>query len=296
MVTSRARDIVRAAFGRVPDGFLGILRRLGDSPLPDPAQYWTLYETLSNREHRYRARALMQRSGPISAKHVEIVHRLDPVLVHLNILDRIHSVDHIESANAALALIRRVVSTASDQAIRQSVEHLQPKTDLATFFTRWLSKMDQPPAVPPIPKNDPDFAVLTTGEAMIALGRRYQNCAAQQVPLVATGSHAYVEWLHEPGAIADCRYTTDGRFVLVDIFVHRNGRPSPALCATVRRKLAARGIPALSPGDGCPRVRDVLHLLGLWDTVGDLGFEHEADMEEGLAALEAELSETVRAA
>ncbi|WP_230534164.1 hypothetical protein [Microvirga roseola] len=201
-----------------------------------------------------------------------------------------HSVDQIESANAALTLIRRVVSTASDDAIRQSVEHLQPKTDLADFFSRWLNKMDRPPAVPPIPKNDPDFAALTTGEEMIALGRRYQNCAAQQVPLVATGSHAYIEWLHEPGAIADCRRTTDGRFVLVDIFVHRNGRPSPALCATVRRKLEARGIPALSSGDGCPRVRDVLHLLGMWDTCGDLGFGHEADMEEGLAALEQELS------
>ncbi|MBF9234612.1 hypothetical protein [Microvirga alba] len=239
----------------------------------------------------------MHYSRPITAKHIEIAHRLDSVLVHSNILDRIYSVDQVESANAALTLIRRVVSTASDQAIRQSVENLQPKTDLATFFTRWVSKMDRPPAVPPIPKDDPDFAVLTTGEAMIALGRRYQNCAAQQLPpLIATGSRAYIEWLHDPGAIADCRRTTDGRFILVDIHVHGNGRPSAALCATVRRKLAARGIPALSPGDGCPRVRDVLHLLGIWDTVGDLGFEHEANMEEGLAAVETELAEPAQAA
>ncbi|WP_046867664.1 hypothetical protein [Microvirga massiliensis] len=232
----------------------------------------------------------MQWTGTISAAHIKIVHRLDPLLVHQNILKHVYSASQADDANAALALVRATVSTATDDAIRQSVENLGEKSDLEKFFNRWLARMDRSPVKPPIPPDDPDFLVVTTGVALHTLGRRYRNCASQKVPLVAAGAHAYIEWRHAPGTIAECRRTTDGKFLLVDVHAFKNRRPDAALAATVRRKLEERGIPALSPGEGCPRVREVLRLLGVWEFGGDLGFDHDDD-EDGLAGLGEELGE-----
>jgi len=295
MVTSRAREIIRAAFGQVSDGLLGVLRRLGDAPLSEPALYWMLYETFANPEHRVRARALIQRSGPIHAKHIEIVHRLDPTLVHPHILDRIRCPSQVDSVNAALTLIRGVVSAATDQAIRQSVESLGDNTDLAAFFNRWLQKMDRPPARPPIPEHDPDVVVLTSGEAMAALGRRLRNCSATRIIYSAQGSEVLIEWKHPPGLVAQCHYLTNGDWVLTEIHARGNGSVEPAAAAAFRRKLQTLGIPALSPGDTYPDTYGVRNLLGAWGGMGNnLGFDDE--VESGLADLVREFVEIEEAA
>jgi hypothetical protein len=278
MVTSRARDIIQAVFGKVPDGFLGVLNRIGDDPLPDPDLYYLLFETFANPRHRARATVLRQRSGSISAKHIEIIRRLDPLLVNDNILKRLHRVSQADDANAALALVRGTVSSATDEALRQSVENLGDKTDLATFFNRWLTKMDCPPACPLIPENDPDIALMTSGEEMSSLGRRLRNCAVTRAVYVAQGAEALIEWRHPPGLVAQCRRLTDGNWVLVEIFAKGNGQVDPATAAAFRCKLETLGIPALSPGDTYPRTSGVLTLLGAWGGIGNnLGFDEGED-------------------
>ncbi|WP_046861609.1 hypothetical protein [Microvirga massiliensis] len=291
MVSSRVREIIHAVYGQVPDGLLGVLHRLGDAPLPKPGSYRTLFELFGLPEHRFRAKALMQHSGSICAMHIGIVQRLDRVLVHKNVLKRLYGTSQADDANAALAVIRGTVSSANDDAIRQSIENLGEKTDLATLFRRWLEKMDLPPARPSIPADDPDVVVMTSGDAMSALGRRYRNCAATKVPLVALGVQAYLEWRHEPGAIGECRRLTSGDWVLTEIHALANGRVDPAAAAALRRKLQTFGIPALSPGEIYPRSLGIARLLGVWDLTDDLGFGDDDHDEDGLAARELDLGE-----
>jgi hypothetical protein len=172
LMAMRARKIVRAVFGETPPGMLGLLSRLGDSALPEHRFYKIIFEMFANPEHRQRAAALLQVSGNIGPSHIEITQYLDPVLVHEKILNRI-ALNQVEDVNTVLALIRKSVSTATDAALRQSIEQIHPKTRLETFFSRWLKKMDQPVTGPQIPADDPDFTVLATGDAMAALGRRF---------------------------------------------------------------------------------------------------------------------------
>jgi hypothetical protein len=181
MSAPRACDIVEAVYSEVPDGLLGVLKRIGDDPLPSPDLYFRLFETFSNPSHRTRAAVLRHCSGSIRAIQVEAIRRLDPLLVHNNILKRLHRVSQADDANAALALVRGTVSSATEEVIRQSVENLGDKTDLATFFSRWLAKMDRPPACPLVPENDPDIAVMTSGEEMASLGRRTRRALSPNV-------------------------------------------------------------------------------------------------------------------
>jgi hypothetical protein len=284
----RAREIVQAAFGEVPDGFLGALNRIGDEPLRKPDLYFTLFEIFSDPQHRARRDMLRQRSGSITSMQIEIIHRLDPLLVHSNTLKRIYSISQAEGANAALSLVRGTVSSATNEALRQSVENLGDKTDLAEFFNRWLQKLDRPPARPPIPESDPDVAVMTSGEAMASLGRRFRNCSTSRIVYVAQGAEVLLEWKHPPGLVAQCHRMTNGSWVLTQIFAKDNGRVDPAEAAIFRRKLDGFGIPALSPGEFYPNAGGVLTLLGAWGRIGsNLGFENEDDeLEREIAGAE----------
>ncbi|MBM6583992.1 hypothetical protein ILT44_27715 [Microvirga sp. BT689] len=286
LTSLRARKILQAVYGESPRGLLGMLSRLGDSPLPQQRLYRVVFDLLSDPKHRERAAALLKISGNIGPSHIEITQHLDPVLVHEKILNRI-GLAQVDDVNAVLALIRKRVSTATDAALRQSVEQIQPKTRLETFFSRWLKKMDQPVAGPQIAADDPDFTMLTTGEAMAALGRRFQNCLSSKIPYVATGRHAYLEWRHAP-AIAELHRLSDGQFVLADVHAILNREPDPDLVATIRHKLGSLGIPAIET-DNQLRACGVLQLLGTFDF--RIGPRFDEDIEEQLNELAQELAD-----
>jgi hypothetical protein len=273
LILLKARKIVRAVFVEVPRGLLGMLSRLGDTPLPQHRFYRLVFEMFSDPEHRQRASALLQMTGKIGPSQIEIARHLDPVLVHRNVLNRI-SLAQVDDVNTVLALIRSTVTTATDAALRQSIEQIDPKTRLETFFARWLKKMDRPMAAPDIPADDPDLAVLTTGEAMVSLGRRFQNCLGSKAPFVATGRHAYVHWRHSPEAIAELHRLSNGQFVLADVHTILNQRPDPGLVAAVQSKLQSLGIPALETIENELRACGVLRLSGVFDImIGPRVFE-----------------------
>jgi hypothetical protein len=48
----RARKILQAVYGESPRGLLGMLSRLGDSPLPRQRLYRVVFELLSDPKHR----------------------------------------------------------------------------------------------------------------------------------------------------------------------------------------------------------------------------------------------------
>ena len=281
LMTARAREIVQALFGEVPDGFLGALNRVGDEPLRKPDLYFTLFEIFSDPQHRVRRNALRQRSGSITATHIEVISRLDRILVHQKVLDRLYGASQADDANATLALVRATVSSATDEAIRQSVENLGEKSDLGALFSRWLEKVDRPPVHLPIPEDDPDLAVMISGEAMASLGRRFRNCAASRTLHLAQGTQVLLEWRHSPGLIAQCHRLTNGLWVLTEVYAKSNGRVNPVAAAALRKKLETLGIPALCSEEAHPRTKGIMNLLGHWGGNGNRlrlrEIEHELD-------------------
>jgi hypothetical protein len=283
LMTARAREIVQALFGEVPDGFSGALNRMGDEPLRKPDLYFTLFEIFSDPQHRVRRNALRQRSGSITATHIEVISRLDPILVHQKVLDRLYGASQADDANATLALVRATVSSATDEAIRQSIESLGERTDLGALFSRWLEKVDQPPVRLPVPEDDPDLAVMTSGNAMISLGRRFRNCASSRIIDLAQGAQVLLEWRHPPGLVAQCHRLTNGMWVLTEVYARSNGRVDPVAAAALRKKLETFGIPTLCSEGAHPRTRGIMNLLGHWGGIGTRlrlnQIEHELDQE-----------------
>jgi hypothetical protein len=281
LMVAEAREIVGAVFGWVPDGMIGILARIsGSEPFLKKEGYRDLFRLLDHSEYRERAKVLLQIAGKISALKIEIVLRLDPVLVHLNVVSKLHSLDDLHDLHAALDLVRATCSTASNENLRRSVEQLAPSTDLREWLTRWLAKSDRLLASPPVPTDDPDLKVLLPRDLPSA-SRAWRNCLQERLVHSAIAQTLYLEWRHPPGALIELRRLTTG-WLLVSIHGVANTAVDPPVQAEVRRKLAAFGVAILGAPLGCKLPCRLSSLLNVWD------------LEDGLGALDDKVPEPKR--
>jgi hypothetical protein len=272
LLTLRAREVIQAFYGSVPDGFLGLLARVGAGPLPRGI-YRLAHGLYADPQHRQRSKLLRQMPGRISADMIETAARLDPVLLHHHVLQRVHDLRQVETVNAALALIRALVPLANDEALHRSLNGLGVSDkDMARWIERWLRRATRLPYAPPIPANDPDLCVLI-GLDLVGLGRRFHNCGADRAGHVAAGLRCYLEWVGEGGpAVIELRRLSGGHFLVEDMRGPRNADLDPVLVERIRAKLSTFGI--LSPIGIPPTIGGsaLLNLLGVWT-----GEEGEAD-------------------
>jgi hypothetical protein len=122
---------------------------------------------------------------------------LDPILVQQHLFDVLRVTEQMEQLHAALHLIRKIVSTADDDALRASLHALPVKPRLGAWASRWLSRMDRPLAPAPL-RDDPDFRPLY-GADVERTALRFRNCLAQRKLHAAVARQAYLEFLPSPG-------------------------------------------------------------------------------------------------
>ena len=278
LIIAKARDIIGAVYGTVPDGMLGVMARVGADPFRERGGYRDLFKMLIEPQHRGRAKVLMQIEGKISPIKIELLMRLDPVLVHKNVLGCLFEVKVVDDLHVLLELIRTCCSSATNDAIRRSLDQMRTSTDLPKWAQSWLIKMDRaPPVALPLPVDDPDF-VLAYGAGLSVLGRRLRNCAATKVGSVAVGKSLLYEWVKPPGAVVELRRLSDGRWLLMDILGNANSRPPTDLASTIRDKLMSHGVLTFGAPHPSRSSGGMSRLL--------YSFDLQADWSEDLEALE----------
>ncbi|WP_457105673.1 hypothetical protein [Methylobacterium sp. P5_C11] len=273
LMVLRARNIVQAIFGDVPDGLVGLLARLGPDPLPNRGQYRLAHRLFADPRARARAKLLRQTPGRITPDHIETAVRLDPVLLHQKVFEQVRGAEQVETLHAALALIRALVPQVNDVALHRSLDGLRSSgTDLGEWIERWLRKATRVPFAPPIPANDPDLRVLD-GPGMVELGRRFRNCARDRVGHVAAGLRCYIEWRDRNApAVIELRRLTGGLFLVEDLRGPNNRDLDPKLAELIRGRLATFGVLSLIGVPPTVAGGALMSLLGAW--VADEG---EAD-------------------
>ncbi|GJD66243.1 hypothetical protein [Methylobacterium frigidaeris] len=296
LAVPKPREIVEAIFKTAPDGFLGLLRRLGADPLPDPTLYRELHRLFSSRDPADRARVLVLRQSPgtISPMQIAIVMALDPVLLHPRFVRKIETLREARDLNAALSYVRAHCSTATEEAVRQSVSSFPEKKIVEAFVLGWARRFDRLPF--PLAVHDPSLVVLDTGAALVSAGRRYDNCLASKVPEVLVGRKLYVEVRLGAGrgVIAELRRTSRC-WVLRMLHQRGNGRVPRDLAVAVRGKLAAHGIAIYDqPSNGTAGLDAAAKLLDIYDWRTDDVSEFDTPEPLSLAELEAELDDLVR--
>lgn len=241
----RPREILELVFGRVPDGWLGALERLGGQPMANLNSYVKLHAIFGNPRHRRRAEAL-RHVGQVSEKMLLVLDTLDERWVHAEALKRLPTTVAAKDFNRAIAFAQSVSSRATDEAVVTAIGLLAPTAPLAAIVRRFVRRADR---FPPHPiTGDDELRPLTSARDFIEAGRRYRNCLATLLDRALAGQVAFAEYRRE--AIAELRPLTLGRgWLLEQVHVARNALVPAELAQAVEAKCATFGIPRVDARD-----------------------------------------------
>ncbi len=242
----RAMDILRQAYGDVPEGFPGLLERVGEKPLPRSRDYIALH-ALTQSDDARGADALSG-SGRITCRKLEVLAALDPRWRHAHTLERIDSSVEAMRFNQAIGFIQSLNSKATDEVVAGAIGVMRPTSTLARLLDRFLQRADQLPPHP-IGSGDNELRPLLSMRDVLDAGRRYRNCLRYRLADVAVGRMALAEFRGE--CIVEFRPLTAGAgWLLRDVHIERN-RPVPlSLFADVEMKCDEIGMPRINEAGG----------------------------------------------
>ena len=243
-------DLITAAFGSAPPGFISSFARIGMKPLNNPLSYRALHAIFAAPQNHHRAEA-MQHVRRIDSDVIDALDLLDPELICCGLFDIVRDPAGAERFNIAVAFIQSVCSSATNARIRESLQHT--KGSFAKWLGRWVERADR---FPPLPELTGDrFKPLATAAAMIGAGRRYRNCLATRVPEVLLGNLAFYEWTGAaPGLIVEMRpLNRPGLWAVAELHGYANGFVEHEMRRQAMSDLADAGaVFEVAPGVGSP--------------------------------------------
>jgi len=235
----RAMDILRQAYGDVPEGFPGLLERVGEKPLPRSRDYIALH-ALAQSDDARGADAL-RGSGRITCRKLEVLAALDPRWRHAHTLERIDSSVEAMRFNSALEFVQSVNSKATDDVVAGAIVRMARSSSLPKLLDRFMRRADRLPPHP-IQQGDNELRPLATMRDLLEAGRKYRNCLPHRLSEIAAGKMAIAEFRGE--CLVEFRPLTLGAgWMLRDVHIQRNNFVPAALVAEVEAKCDALVIP-----------------------------------------------------
>lgn len=233
----RASDILRHAFSQVPEGFSGLLERIGERPLGRPQEYMLLH-AIAATDGPVGVEAL--RDGRITGRKLAVYSALDQRWRHANTLGRIDTPGEALTFNRAVDFVQAVSTRATDEVVAKAIAAMRPTSTLPRLLDRLLRRADRLPEHP-ISAGDNELRPLASMRELLEAGRKYRNCLAHRLADVAAGKMALAEF--RENCIVEFRPMTQGRgWLLRDVHVGRNGPVPLALYAEVEAKCDALGV------------------------------------------------------
>ncbi len=188
------RQIVRATLGKIPEGLMGCLTKLGSQPM-QADDYVRLVELLTSTEPsmKLRAKTLIQLDR-LDADLLAAVLALDEIALTPTVLSRVQDGREAGRLNRRIAAIRLVCTGATDEAMRQSLNR-QSFCNHA-FVQGWISKSDRLPVIhEPLDRHSELERVIDGA----AIGREFSNCLRHKTGQLVSG--IWGAWVWRPGRL-----------------------------------------------------------------------------------------------
>jgi len=270
LVSMRPSDILDAALGEVPPSLLGTLKKIGATPLNTPAAYVRIIELLHSDtlDARARCKVLEQLNERLDDELLQTVSIIDPACLTPAAVLAIRTASEAHKVNVRLAVIREICSTATDDALRQSIEnarHLRP----GLWIRSWLGRADRlPPLGIPLDV-EPSVRRIVPATAHKA-GQKWQNCLAGHVNAMISGAAAYFE-IDDLNVLVVLTRVDDG-WLLTGIHARANLPVHRGVPERVKEKLGPLGVRVFLPA-GPPAALEAV--AGAFHGVDDLDFTLE---------------------
>ena len=265
----KPQQIVEAALDQVPPSLCGSLKKIGWEVLSTPDAYRRLIEMLGSKtaEGRTRRRVLEQINDcRLTDDLLQIIECLDLAILTPVTATHISTAGDAHRLNARLKGIRKMCSSASDAALRDSADAMGSQFNSRQFAQSWLSKADrlEPLGIPL--DHDPDI-VRINGVSSETIGRRFRNCLSSYSREMAAGTSAF--FVIESLSVVIVLRLTDAGWLLSGVHTHRNGPVSRTVLQAVQQRISSLGVLCLLP------VRPNSLVAGAFSRFDDLDFGFE---------------------
>lgn len=230
------KEIVSASIGDIPAG-LGVLRRIGMHPLrADTYRAIHKWHREPGRDH-YRC-DLLQRLHSLDQERLDAISVLDRLLMVPAVIPFVQKEKDALQLNSALALIRGLCGSATDEALWVSSRELHGEKTVNAWVESWLRRADQLP----VPfDGDQECRPLRTGADLQDAGQRFKNCLGNEcLAAVIGGRVSVVEYLPDPAVVLLGRLA-DGHWVVGSVHGPRNLPVTDDLVRRVKTKVSSFG-------------------------------------------------------
>lgn len=242
----RSSDILRHAFRDVPQGFPGLLERIGERPLPRARDYVALHDLVAGGD--LRGVDALRGSGRITFRKLEVLSSLDPRWCHANSLSRIDTPAEAIRFNSAIEFVQAVCARAHDEVVAAAIANMASTSTLPRLLDRFVRRADRLPEHP-IQAGDNELRPFTTMRDYLDAARRYRNCLGSKLDYVAARRLAIAEFRDE--ALLEFRPMTAGAaWMLWAIHGSRNSPVPLRVCEAADTKIDALGIPRIADTAG----------------------------------------------
>jgi hypothetical protein len=255
-----ASAIIAAAYGSVPEDFLGAIERVGANPLR-PSHYVRLFSIFAHGDRRKTT--ALRHIGRITDHSIQIVDELPSVLMDGKIVSRLDSRANARELSQAIALIRKVCSTATDEAIANAARTLPPHATLRGLLLRYLMRADRLPAQPFAHGQDQDVEPLDTAMRLSKAALQYRNCLRWHLGRALIGNVAFAEFRGR--LILEFQPMSDGGWFLNDVHAVANGVVAPEDEKAAKEKCAQHGVPHVVRAASNEGWDAVVRITGKWE-------------------------------
>jgi hypothetical protein len=250
-----AEDLITAAFGSCPRGYLSVLKRFSTKVERDVTVFNRLHKLLS--DHPHLGRELCNQR--VSAAMVQLLTCLPAPLKHVHGAELFDHEPRVFSAfmSTYAALTGRDELSGADMACLLQGE--KP----GTLLQRIYHAIDFP--APLLPNTD-RIKHLYNGAAMVAAASRYSNCLKSWIGESHRGEqqHYQVVLADSSSAILSLKHDSPAGWVLEDVKLAHNAEPDDVLKDELREYLAKFGV-RVGPSLESMLRRAVRHDLGEMD-------------------------------
>ena len=248
------RQIVSATLGEIPDGLAGCLAKLGSQPMRHAGDYVRLVGllTATDADTKLRAKVLLQ-VNRLDSDLLSTVLEIDPIALIPDIFRRLRCGLEARRLNQRLTAIRLVCSTATDEALRQSLEDRALDFSGSSFAQSWLEKADNLPVIAPELDQDPTFERVTGANAN-QMAKEHLNCLGSRAHRLVDGTWGV--WLWKPGPLFVCvTKCEEDLLLLTGLYAPGNRQVPRELARMVKDVLRPLGVTSFTRSEPLDAVR-----------------------------------------
>lgn len=229
------RAILLQAFGTVPIGLRGALRRSGPQP-HERAFYRRLHDLLSAPPHRQVVQAINQLRS-IDVDKLRIALKLPHEVCSANVVDAISNPKEAREIATVIDLL--IANGADAAALFEAIRRVANGRALTQVWKRWSRRTTF--ATHPIAASE-CYKPITSAAELRELALRYHNCAERYITTVLDGFDAFAEFHGTGRPMVVHLRREEGRWRLEGMFGRNNARPQPDQRTEALNYLRARGV------------------------------------------------------